>query len=99
MFCLIYLDRTKNVLVIQRPNSKKKVNNPSPRKYSINQRIEYYDKGLFYRAADEASEVLTLKRVRKLNHSLSKHGLETPLKSLFYLFVHVYAVLCTVHGQ
>ena len=32
-------------------------------------------------------------------HSLSKHGLETPLKSLFYLFVRVYAVLCTVHGQ
>ena len=33
------------------------------------------------------------------NNSLSKHGLETPLKSLFYLFVRVYAVLCTVHGQ
>jgi hypothetical protein len=33
------------------------------------------------------------------NHSLSKHGLETPLNSLFYLFVRVYAVLCTVHGQ
>jgi hypothetical protein len=32
-------------------------------------------------------------------HSLSKHGLETPLKSLFYLFVRVYAVLCAVHGQ
>ena len=31
------------------------------------------------------------------NHSLSKHGLETPLKSLFYLFVRVYAVLCTVN--
>jgi hypothetical protein len=30
-------------------------------------------------------------------HSLSKHGLETPLKSLFYLFVRVYAVLCTVN--
>ena len=29
------------------------------------------------------------------NHSLSKHGLETALKSLFYLFVRVYAVLCT----
>jgi hypothetical protein len=25
--------------------------------------------------------------------SLSKHGLETPLKSLFYLFVRVYRVL------
>jgi hypothetical protein len=32
-------------------------------------------------------------------YSLSKHGLESSLKSLFYLFVHVYAVLCTVHGQ
>jgi hypothetical protein len=32
-------------------------------------------------------------------HSLSKHGLETLLKSLLYLFVRVYAVLCTVHGQ
>jgi hypothetical protein len=35
----------------------------------------------------------------KLQHSLSKHGLKTPVKSLFYLFVRVYAVLCTVHGQ
>ena len=35
----------------------------------------------------------------KLRHSLSKHGLKTPVKSLFYLFVRVYAVLCTVHGQ
>jgi hypothetical protein len=34
-----------------------------------------------------------------INHSLSKHGLETLVKSLFYLFVRVYAVLCTVHGQ
>jgi hypothetical protein len=35
-----------------------------------------------------------------LGHSLSKHGLETPVKSLFYLFVRVYAVLCTVmHSQ
>jgi hypothetical protein len=32
-------------------------------------------------------------------HSLSKHGLETPLKSLFYLFVRVYAVLYTVNEQ
>jgi hypothetical protein len=32
----------------------------------------------------------------RLYHSLSKHGLETPLKSLFYLFVHVYAVF--LHG-
>jgi hypothetical protein len=29
-------------------------------------------KGLFYRAAGDASEVLTLKRV--IHHSLSKHG-------------------------
>ena len=33
------------------------------------------------------------------NHSLSKHGLEIPLKYLFYLFVRVYAILCTVHGH
>ena len=32
----------------------------------------------------------------RLYHSLSKHGLETPLKSLFYLFVRVYAVF--LHG-
>jgi hypothetical protein len=36
---------------------------------------------------------------RGYDHSLSKHGLETPLKSLFYLFVRVYAVLCKVHVQ
>jgi hypothetical protein len=33
----------------------------------------------------------------RLYHSLSKHGLETPLKSLFYFFVCVYAVFCTVN--
>ena len=32
-----------------------------------------------------------------IQHSLSKHGLETPLKYLFYIFVRVYAVLCTVN--
>jgi hypothetical protein len=37
--------------------------------------------------------------VAVLQHSISKYGLETPLKFLFYLFVRVYAVLCTVHGQ
>ena len=29
-------------------------------------------------------------------HSHSKYGLETQLKSLFYLFVRLYAILCTV---
>ena len=33
------------------------------------------------------------------NHSHSKYGLETQLKSLFYLFVRLYAILCTVHGH
>ena len=32
-------------------------------------------------------------------HSHSKYGLETQLKSLFYLFVRLYAILCTVHGH
>ena len=32
-------------------------------------------------------------------HSRSKYGLETQLKSLFYLFVRLYAILCTVHGH
>jgi hypothetical protein len=39
------------------------------------------------------------KKNHKRVHSLSKHGFETPLKSLFYLFVRVYAVSCMVHGQ
>ena len=34
-----------------------------------------------------------------LTHSHSKYGLETQLKSLFYLFVRLYAILCTVHGH
>ena len=29
-------------------------------------------------------------------HTYSKYGLETQLKSLFYLFVRFYAILCTV---
>ena len=32
-------------------------------------------------------------------HSHSKYGLETQLKSLFYLFVRLYAILCKVHGS
>ena len=32
----------------------------------------------------------------KSQHSHSKYGLETQLKSLFYLFVRIYAILCTV---
>ena len=31
-----------------------------------------------------------------IGHSQSRYGLETQLKSLFYLFVRLYADLCTV---
>ena len=33
------------------------------------------------------------------NHSHSQYGLETRLKSLFYLFVRLYADLCSVRGH
>jgi hypothetical protein len=38
-------------------------------------------------------------RTCTIYHSLSKLNMVWKLKSLFYLFVRVYAVLCTVHGH
>ena len=34
-----------------------------------------------------------------LHYSHSKYGRETQIKTLFYLFVRLYANLCTVHGH
>ena len=63
-----------------------------------------------YDGSLEAKEITPDKRADSVNekwpenlacchHSHSKYGLETQLKSLFYLFVRLYAILCTVHGH
>ena len=43
------------------------------------------------------STVFNESQISSFYHSHSKYGLETQLKSLFYLFVHLYADLCMVH--
>ena len=45
------------------------------------------------------SDMRIEKKRTRFHHSHSKYGLETQLKSLFYLFVRLYAILCTVHGH
>ena len=58
--------------------------------------IQFFDLGIESRdASNDQSKIC----VNQLNHSHSKYGLETQLKSLFYLFVRLYAILCTVHGH
>ena len=44
-------------------------------------------------ASSRSSEDVKMLKVALFTHSHSKYGLETQLKSLFYLFVRLYAIL------
>ena len=53
----------------------------------------------FLRAFNFSRAIVARRRTLNHEHGHSKYGLETQLKSLFYLFVRLYAILWTVNGH